>query len=242
MWNQAIIHRWDLSPKEAIALQWELAGRVRREDDQGRWRTVAGVDVGVRHGVARAAVVVLTYPALQEVARAVAEAPVAFPYVPGLLSFREAPVALAALAQLETLPDVLIFDGQGYAHPRRLGIASHVGVLLDWPTVGCAKSRLCGQHREPGVAVGSQMPLMDGDECIGAVLRTRWAVRPVYVSVGHRVSLESAVALVLACSVGYRLPEPIRRAHRLASGPASITSPPALSEPQTNGETDVIPR
>ena len=218
MLNQAIAHRWDLAPREAVVLQRELAGRVRCEDDHGPWRTVAGVDVGLRHGVARAAVVVLSYPTLQEVAHAVAEAPVTFPYVPGLLSFREAPVALAALAQLDALPDVLIFDGQGCAHPRRLGIASHVGVLLDWPTVGCAKSRLCGQHQGLDTERGSQAPLMDGEERIGVVLRTRHAVRPVYVSVGHRVSLESAVALVLACGAGYRLPEPIRRAHHLASG------------------------
>lgn len=231
MAEAALAHRWDLSPAGAIALQRDLAGRVRRDDDHVPWRTVAGVDVGVRCGVARAAVVVLCYPDLRQVGQAVAEAPVTFPYVPGLLSFREAPVVLQALAKLEVRPDVLLFDGQGYAHPRRMGIASHVGVLLDCPTVGCAKSRLCGSHVEPDVARGSQSRLMDGEEVIGVVLRTRSAVRPVYVSVGHRVSLESAVALVLGCGAGYRLPEPIRRAHRLASGAASVSQKPALDEP-----------
>jgi deoxyribonuclease V len=210
-------HRWDLTPKEAVALQRELAGRIVCQDRWRNYDTVAGIDVGIRGDTARAAVVVLKLPELVEIERAVIDAPVRFPYVPGLLSFREAPAILQALALLQHTPDVLMFDGQGYAHPRRMGIASHVGLLLDWPTVGCAKSRLCGRAEEPGLERGSSAPLMDGDEVIGTVLRTRSGVRPVYVSVGHAVSLEGAVALVLACGRRYRLPEPTRQAHQVAS-------------------------
>ena len=216
MLEPVLTHRWDLSPAEACALQRDLAHRLLLEDAHGPWQSVAGVDVSVKRGLARAAVVVLAYPTLDEVARATAERPVEFPYVPGLLSFREVPVVLEALKRLGALPDVLLVDGQGYAHPRRLGIASHLGVLLDHPTVGCAKSRLCGTYEEPPLERGSWAPLVEGDEVIGAVLRTRTGVKPVYVSSGHRVSLQSAVELVLACTAGFRLPEPIRRAHRAA--------------------------
>jgi deoxyribonuclease V len=210
-------HAWDLSPGEAIALQKELAQRVSMDGLPDKISSVAGVDVGIRRGVARAAVVVLTWPELEVVERSLAQCAVSFPYVPGLLSFREAPVILAALKDLAYTPDVLVFDGQGYAHPRRLGLASHVGVLLDHPTVGCAKSRLCGQACEPKETRGSYTWLMDNDEVIGAVLRTRSRVRPVYVSVGHRIRLEKAIDLVLRCGRGYRLPEPTRRAHQAAS-------------------------
>ncbi len=216
-----IAHSWDLSPREAIALQKRLAGQVVAQDTlAGPPRRVAGIDVGLRRGssVARAAAVVLTLPELHVVDEAVVEQPVTFPYVPGLLSFREAPAILACLAHLSAPPDVLIFDGQGLAHPRRLGIASHVGILLDLPSLGCAKSRLCGEHEEPAASRGDYALLRAGDEVIGAVLRTRTAVRPVFVSVGHRLSLPTAIALVLACGAGYRLPEPTRLAHRLASG------------------------
>lgn len=210
-------HRWDLAPAQAMALQRELAAKVCLGDAHEPWRTVAGVDVGIRYGIARAAIVVLSYPQLSLVAQAVAERPVTFPYVPGLLSFREGPAVLDALEKLVVTPDILLFDGQGVAHPRRIGIASHIGVLLDHPTVGCAKSRLCGCHQEPDLARGSQAPLWEGEEIIGAVVRTRTAVKPLYVSVGHRVSLENAVALVLGCGAGYRLPEPTRLAHRVAA-------------------------
>jgi deoxyribonuclease V len=141
---------------------------------------------------------------------------ITFPYVPGLLAFREGPVVLAALEQVSDPPDVLLFDGQGLAHPRRLGLATHIGVLLDRPSIGCAKSRLCGEHEEPPAERGGWVPLRDGDEVIGGVVRTRAGVRPVYVSVGHRVDLETAVSLVVACCTRYRLPEPTRRAHRAA--------------------------
>jgi deoxyribonuclease V len=147
------------------------------------------------------------------------------PYVPGYLSFREGPAILAACEQLETEPDLFVFDGQGVAHPRRFGIASHVGVILDKPSIGCAKSRLCGTHHEPGPEAGSYVHLYDGDEILGAVLRTRDRVSPVYVSVGHRVSLEAAIEYVLACCRGYRLPETTRYAHRVASGEQLSTRP-----------------
>jgi deoxyribonuclease V len=187
-------------------------------DANDTFRTVAGIDVGIKGDIARAAVVVMTFPELQEVERICAELPMTMPYIPGLLSFRETPVILDALARMEHTPDVLIFDGQGYAHPRRMGIATHVGILLDHPTVGCAKSRLCGTHEEPGPERGSYTWLRHKEEIIGAVLRTRTRVRPVYVSVGHRIRLETVIDLILRCGAGYRLPEPTRWAHRVASG------------------------
>jgi deoxyribonuclease V len=179
---------------------------------------VAGVDIGMDGKLARAAVVVLDYSKLEPVDWAVAEVEITFPYVPGLLTFREGPGILAALEKLTIWPDVLIFDGHGQAHPRRFGLASHMGVLLDRPSVGCAKSRLTGEHEEPGDRVGNWAPLRDRGEVIGAVLRTRAGVRPVFVSVGHRVDLPTAIDLVIGCGGGYRLPETTRYAHRVAGG------------------------
>jgi deoxyribonuclease V len=213
-------HSWDLSPKEAVARQEQLAGGVIAETtfDAACIETIAGVDVGVDGGLARAAVVVLACDGLEPVDWAAVNVEIDFPYVPGLLTFREGPGVLAVLAKLTTWPDVLIFDGHGVAHPRRFGLASHMGVLLDHPTVGCAKSRLVGDYEEPGDQVGDWAPLRDGGEVIGAVLRTRAGVRPVFVSVGHRVDLPTAIDLVLRCGRGYRLPETTRYAHRLAGG------------------------
>ena len=211
-------HPWDVSPAEAIAIQRELRDRVSIVPLDRQPQVIAGVDVSVKGGQARAAVVLLSYPDLTPFQATTAERPVSFPYVPGLLAFREGPVVLAALAQLDGRPDVLMFDAQGLAHPRRLGLATHLGVLLDLPAVGCAKSRLCGKHEEPGEKKGCWTPLVDGGEVIGAVVRTRDRVRPVFVSIGHRVDLESSVSLVLACAARYRLPEPTRWAHRVAGG------------------------
>ncbi len=211
-------HSWDLSPKEASVLQGELAAQVERQPRLPPVRRVAGVDVSVRGAVARAAVVVLDFETLTPVDYAIATRPAGFPYVPGLLAFREGPVILEALKQLRTTPELLIFDGHGLAHPRRLGIASHIGVLVNLPAVGCAKSRLCGQHDEPGHESGTHVPLLDRGEVIGAVLRTRQNVKPVYVSIGHRVDLATSIQYVLACCRGYRLPEPTRWAHRVAGG------------------------
>jgi deoxyribonuclease V len=210
---------WPTTLAEARIVQEQLRGLVRLDDPVAPPRTVAGVDVGfVEDGaIARAAVVVLRYPDLTPIDYALAFAPVTFPYVPGFLSFRETPVILEALGRLATPPDLIICDGQGIAHPRRFGIASHLGVLLDAPTIGCAKSLLIGTHPPLPPERGARVPLTDRGEPIGWVLRTRANVRPVYVSPGHRVSLAAAVDLVLACTTRYRLPETTRYAHRLAS-------------------------
>jgi deoxyribonuclease V len=212
-------HRWDLTPKEAMALQAELAARVVRKDAAGSVRRVAGVDVGFEDDgrVTRAAVAVLDFPGLALVERAVVREPTRFPYIPGLLSFREAPAALAAFERLRAVPDLVLYDGQGIAHPRRFGIASHVGLALDVPTIGVAKTRLVGEHRRLPERKGAWVPLVDDGETIGAVLRTRAGVTPLYVSIGHRVSLETAVRWVMACTTRYRLPETTRWAHHLAS-------------------------
>lgn len=213
-------HPWDVAPAEARAIQERLRAVVETADRLGPVETVAGVDVGFEQGgrITRAAVVVLRLADLRPVEQALVRAPTRFPYVPGLLSFREIPAVLAALERLRRLPDLILCDGQGRAHPRRLGIACHLGVLTDLPTIGVAKSRLIGTHAEPPDVKGAWVPLYDGAEVIGAVLRTRAGVRPVYVSAGHRVSLETAVDYVLRCTPRYRLPETTRRADRLASG------------------------
>jgi len=212
------LHPWNVSPTEAIRIQEQLRDRVSRQNAPGldAVRTVAGVDVSVRGDQCRAAVVVLSYPALTPVDRSIVRRPVPFPYVPGLLAFREGPAVLDAFAALGTAPDLVIFDGQGIAHPRRLGIASHMGVLLDVPSIGCAKSRLIGQHEEPAHEAGSTAPLWDDGALVGQVVRTRDGVSPVYVSVGHLVDLDTAVRWVLACCRGYRLPETTRWAHQVA--------------------------
>lgn len=214
-------HAWDLTPAEAMALQERLRQEVVREDRIGTLRAVAGIDVGFEQQgrVARAAVVVLDYPALQMREKSLARRAVTFPYVPGLLSFREAPVVLDALERLQHLPDLIVYDGHGLAHPRRFGIACHLGLLTDIPTIGVAKRRLVGQHRAVEGRAGAWQPLIDNGETIGAVLRTQAQAQPVYVSIGHRISLETAIELVLRCTRDDRLPEPTRWAHRLASGP-----------------------
>ncbi len=214
------LHPWTVSPREAIAIQQRLRRFVRVEDDLPEpVTTVAGVDAGFRNGgtFTRAAVAVLDYPTMTLKDQAVAELPTRFPYVPGLLSFREIPAILEALARLPALPDLLLCDGQGIAHPRRLGIASHLGVLLDHPTIGVGKTRLIGTHDPVPEEKGAWVPLKDKDEIIGAVVRTRSGVKPLYVSPGHRISVEGAVRWVLACTTRYKLPETTRWAHRLAS-------------------------
>lgn len=213
-------HPWQVSPAEAIAIQRELAGLVVETPLPSAPRLVAGVDMSVRGDQVRAAVVVLDADDLHVVDRATWEGPVQFPYVPGLLSFREVPAVLAALEQVERFPDLILTDSQGRAHPRRLGLASHLGVLLDLPTVGVAKSRLTGRADDPPAAQGSFTPLMDRGEQVGVVLRTREAVRPVYVSVGNRITLDESVAWVLRLTTRYRLPEPTRLAHHLSKSGA----------------------
>jgi len=213
------LHRWDLSISEAIDTQRRLASQVICSGGPAEVRTVAGVDIAVlekgSHAPARGAVVVLSYPELEVLEQSVVEAEVTFPYVPGLLSFRETPVLLEPLSRVRK-PDLLLVDGQGFAHPRRFGLACHLGLLLDVPAIGCAKSRLLGEHDAPDTAAGSQAPLRDGGEVIGAVLRTRDAVKPIFVSVGHRIGLMEATEWVLRCCRGLRLPEPTRLAHHAA--------------------------
>jgi deoxyribonuclease V len=211
---------WPTAVAEARIAQERLRDQVILEDRLGKPRLVAGVDVGFEDAgrITRAAVAVLTFPGLELHEHAVSRRETTFPYVPGYLSFREIPAVLDALEQLATVPDVVLCDGHGFAHPRRCGLASHLGILIDVPTVGVAKSRLVGFFEMPGERKGSWTPLMDDDEIIGAVLRTRTGVRPLFVSTGHRVSLETAVDLTLRCVTRFRLPETTRWAHRLASG------------------------
>ncbi len=214
------LHPWDVTPAEAAAIQQRLRGRVETADRLGPVTRVAGVDVGFEEGgrITRGAVAVLSFPDLALVEQAIARRPTSFPYVPGLLSFREVPAVLEALQQLSAPPDLLLCDGQGTAHPRRFGIACHLGVLCDLPSIGVAKTRLIGRHDELPEEKGAWVPLEDKAEILGAVLRTRQGVAPLYISPGHRVSLETAIRFVLACTPRYRLPETTRRAHRLASG------------------------
>ena len=219
------LHDWDVSPDVARAIQAELAGQVDLSDaiSLNAIETVAGVDnayIKVKNGetMACAAVVALAFPSLKVIETTVAWRPVTFPYVPGLLSFREGPAVLAACANLTAEPDLFLFDGQGYAHPRRLGLASHLGLFLDRPTIGCAKSRLVGQFEEPERLFGAHTPLIDRGEVVGAAVRTRPRHKPLFVSPGHKVSVESAVAFTLACCRGGAfLPEPTRLAHELVT-------------------------
>lgn len=209
--------RWDVTPEEAVALQRELADRVIRRNELGPVEWIAGADVHYpQRDTARAVALLMRYPELELAEHAVVEEPVTFPYVPGLLSFREAPAVLHAMERLSRRPDLVLVDGQGIAHPRRLGIGAHLGLILDLPAIGAAKSRLFGHAPEPGPQAGSWEPLMAGSEVVGAVLRSRTAVKPLYVSIGHRVDLETAVHWVLSCCRGYRIPEPLRIAHRIA--------------------------
>jgi deoxyribonuclease V len=218
--KQVLVHPWDLSPREAMALQRNLAGRVVRRGSvpERTVRLIAGCDVAFDAARRRAfgAVVVLAYPSLEEVERVTVESPLTFPYVPGLLSFREVPALLPAFARLRHAPDLLMVDGHGYAHPRRFGLACHLGLLFDRPTIGVAKSRLIGEHAPVGTARGARVDLLDGADVIGSVLRTREGVRPLYVSVGHRISLAAAERWMLRCARHYRLPEPTRRADALS--------------------------
>ena len=217
-----IPHRWDLSATDAIALQKSLAQQVDSTTpiDIANLKLVAGVDVSVKNNISRAAIVVLEYPSLETVEVATAKIPTPFPYISGLLSFREGAVILKAHDQLKSVPDAYIFDGQGIAHPRRLGIAAHIGLWLDRPTVGCGKTRLIGKHDDPDSKKGSMAPLIHRrhgiDELIGQVVRTRTNVKPVYISIGHHATLETACQLILNCTTRYRLPEPIRAADHIA--------------------------
>lgn len=214
-------HKWDVSTREAIGIQKELASRITFEPLPQRPETIAGVDVsfqrvGYKEYDAQCGIAVIALDTLEIVDRAQWEGHITFPYVPGLLSFRELPSVIEALERLSVRPDIFMTDGQGYAHPRRLGLACHLGLALNRPTFGVAKSRLIGTHGKLGSKRGETTPLFDKDELIGMVVRTRANVKPVFVSVGHRVTLEEAVDLTLACAPRFKIPEPTRAAHYLS--------------------------
>lgn len=225
----ALLEDWPRDLARARAVQDDLAGRVEARDRFGEVRVVAGADVSYipARQTSFACVVLLEYPSLGLLEHACAARPTDFPYVPGFLSFREIPVIVAALDKLSRPPDLVLCDGQGIAHPRRLGLASHLGALLDLPSVGVAKSRLVGRYAEPEDRRGDWSPLLERGEIVGAVLRTRPKVSPVFVSPGHRVGLESAIAFTLACTPRYRLPETTRQAHNQAAE-AKFLAPEAL--------------
>lgn len=218
------LHDWNISAAEAIALQKEMATKIDFHSpiDLDAIRLVAGVDTSVKTdpvtsiAISQAAVVVLSYPDMQVVETALAQMPTPFPYIPGLLSFREGPVLETAFAKLQAEPDVLIFDGMGRAHPRRIGIASHMGLWLQKPTIGCGKTLLIGHYTEPPNERGAYSELIDKKEVIGAVLRTKVNVKPVYISPGHLADLATSVELIMRCTSKYRLPDPIRAAHNAA--------------------------
>jgi deoxyribonuclease V len=215
------LHEWNLAPREAVELQKQLRARVRIAPLKRKIETVAGADISFNkfEPTVYAGLVVLRLPTLEVVEEVGVVSETRFPYVPGLLSFRETPSVLEAWAKLKVEPDAVMFDGQGIAHPRRVGIASHVGLLINRPTFGCAKSVLVGKYEEPAAARGSWTPLVDpkNDETVGAALRTKDKVQPIFVSPGHLIDLAAAIKLTLACDGGYRQPEPTRRAHLLVN-------------------------
>jgi len=214
------LHSWNLSPKEAIELQKQLAFEVETEDRFAEpIKMVAGIDLGydAKNDTSRAVVVVLKFPELELLETAEAKSPIQFPYVPGLLSFRETPVAIKALEKLSVTPDLILCDGQGLAHPRRFGIACHIGLIADVPTIGVAKSILIGKFENLGEERANVAPLIHKNQQVGMALRTKDKVQPVYVSVGHSIGLETAVRYVLQCTPKYRLPETTRLADKMAS-------------------------
>jgi len=213
------LHTWDLTPEEAARAQADLRQRLILTWEDRTITTIGGVDVSIQPEWARAAIVVLRYPELTPFEGVIADAPLVFPYIPGLLAFREGPAVLAAWGKLQKKPDLLMFDGQGIAHPRGIGIASQMGLWLERPTIGVAKSRLYGRHTEVGPERGDRADLLDKDgNRIGTVLRTRERTNPLYISPGHLIDVEHATQFVLGCSAGYRLPEPTRLAHKVAGG------------------------
>ena len=226
------LHSWDLSPQEAVRIQKELRERLVLHWDGRPVPLIGGVDVSIKTGYARAAIVVLHYPNLTPLEAVSADAPLVFPYIPGLLAFREGPAVLAAWEKLRNKPDLLMFDGQGIAHPRGMGIASLMGLWLERPTIGVAKSRLFGQHTEVGPHRGDLAGLLDkSGNIIGTVLRSREKTNPLYISPGHLIDVKNASGFVRSCLAGYRLPEPTRWAHKLAGGgelPGQENEPPRL--------------
>lgn len=215
----AKLHNWNLTPEEAARVQQELRSRLILTWDRRPVTTVGGVDISIKTETARAAIVVIRYPELTPMEAVIADAPLVFPYIPGLLAFREGASVLAAWNELKSKPDLLMFDGQGIAHPRGIGIASQMGLWLERPTIGVAKSRLYGRHEEVGSQRGDRADLIDKNgNVIGTVLRTREKTNLLYISPGHLIDVEHATQFVLTCSAGYRLPEPTRWAHKVAGG------------------------
>ncbi|HEY9748224.1 MAG TPA: deoxyribonuclease V [Allocoleopsis sp.] len=213
-------HAWPATAEEATVIQQQLRSEIITEDQLGTVQRVAGVDVGfeAEGTITRAAIAVLSFPELQLVEQAIARRPTTFPYIPGFLSFREIPAVLDALEQITTPPDLLLCDGQGIAHPRRMGIAAHLGLLVNLPSIGVGKSLLVGKHDEVPNERGAWQPLRHRGETVGAVLRTRVGTKPLYISLGHRISLLTAIDYVMRCTTKWRLPETTRHAHKLASG------------------------
>jgi deoxyribonuclease V len=214
------LHGWAVGPQEAIEIQRQLSGRVILSAENITLHYIAGLDVTVkRNSEATAAAIVLTYPGLNIFETSIVEGKVEFPYIPGLLSFREMPLAVRALEKLITVPDLVLIDGQEISHPRRLGLASHIGLFLDIPSIGCAKSPLYGNYIEPDISKGSKSNIVNTEgEIIGAVLRTKSNVKPLYISIGHKIELSQAIFWVIECCRGYRLPEPTRLAHLVSRG------------------------
>ncbi|MEE9324960.1 MAG: deoxyribonuclease V [Dehalococcoidia bacterium] len=230
------LHQWSVTVEQAQELQRRLAPQVSRRDEIGTVSFIAGVDISAPdiHRVAKGAVVVVSYPELEVVDKEVVEDRVEFPYVPGLLSFRESPLIVKALEALSTTPDLLLVDGQGLAHPRRFGLACHLGLLTDIPTIGCAKSILVGKHGLLAEEVGFHAELVDRGEVVGAALRTKTKTNPIYASIGHKVDLEAAIHWTLACCRGYRMPEPTRLAHLAAGG--QLKEMPSRAERGVQGQ------
>lgn len=218
------LHNWNVTPSAAIEIQTTLAAKIIPHDLFDEVHYVAGIDVGFEDNgrITRAAVCILDLETLRPVEQAIARLPTEFPYIPGLLSFREIPAILKALGEIKQIPQMLFCDGQGYAHPRRLGIASHLGILTGITSIGVGKSRLIGQHQTVPNERGAWVPLIDKGEFVGAVLKTRVNVKPLYISIGHKISLESAIEYVMRCVTRYKLPETTRLADRLASRKGSF--------------------
>jgi len=210
-----MLHPWKVTPREAIRIQEELRKKLRLKPPRASFKKIAAGDVsyGRTDELIYAAFLLFTYPDLILLESASAKGRASFPYIPGLLTFREAPVLLEAFSSLETKPDLVLIDGQGIAHPRSMGIAAHLGLLLNLPSIGCAKSRLIGAHKDLGMDRGSTVPLVEGNRTVGMVLRTRAGVKPVFVSPGHKMDLKTSVKIVLSLCRGYRIPEPLRQAH-----------------------------
>ena len=214
------LHSWQLDRTQARELQLKLATQVVKTSQILKPRFIAGMDISASKtdGTARAAAVILKYPELEVVEVKTVTGKLEFPYIPGLLSFREAPLTLAVSEKLSLAPDLILVDGQGILHPRRFGLASHLGLFLDTPTIGCAKSLLCGEHREPSIEPGSHSHVVDKGEVIGAALRTKAGTTPIYISIGHKIDLDSAMRWAMQCCRGFRVPEPTRLAHLAAGG------------------------